>query len=312
MDLAQLRYFLAVAEWGSFTVAAKKCNVSQPALSQQIAKLEKEFGSSLFDRQGRQVTPTRLGLTLQNRATEIMSLVTDTMRQMRDDGEFGNLSIAFARSIGPHLSARIVQHLKREFSDITLLLQEKSVPEIVHDCEKGIVDLALIPHPVDVGRELICEQILTEDIKVGVARSHPLAEAGSVHIEQLANERVVWMSPHTCDAICGIRDMLDEMNVPTQSAGEVQCYLLLNYLVSLGQGVAFFPNSTMPRQSGRNNVVFLDIVGRPLKRDIAICWNPKRYQTQLMTNCTKAISEFAMVEPCNMERAEPQASTLGS
>ncbi len=300
MDLSQLRYFLSVAEWGSFTVAAKKCNVSQPALSQQIAKLEKEFGASLFDRQGRHVTLTRIGFTLKNRASQIMHLVDDTMKQMLDDGRFGSLVFATAKSIGPYLSAKLLQHLTREFAEADLAVVEKSVSEIVRDCGKGELDLAIVPYPCELPKDIVCEPVFVEEIKVGVSRSHPLAEQAIIQPEQLAGEKVVWVNDQNGlpETILGT---LESLGVSMKSTANVECYVLLNYLVSLDQGVAFFPSSTIPRQCSKN-VSFISIAGRPLCRTLAVCWNQRRYQTQLMSNFVKSIREFSFADLRAIER----------
>ena len=85
MDLGQLRYFVKIVEHRSFTRAARDCSVSQPALSQQIGKLEKELGQPLFERQGRSIRLTPAGQLLQTRAEKILGLVEDAKRHITDD-----------------------------------------------------------------------------------------------------------------------------------------------------------------------------------------------------------------------------------
>ena len=77
MELHQLRYFAAVARLGNFTRAAEACRVSQPTLSQQIAKLELELGHSLFDRLGRGVALTDSGRALREKAEQALALLDE-------------------------------------------------------------------------------------------------------------------------------------------------------------------------------------------------------------------------------------------
>ncbi|MEZ6094645.1 MAG: LysR family transcriptional regulator [Pirellulaceae bacterium] len=290
MDLAQLRYFMTVADCGSFTVAAKKCNVSQPALSQQIAKLEKEFGSTLFDRQGRQVTLTRMGHKLRERAASILEMVDETLKQMYDNGRFGSLVFAVSNSVGPYLTARILQHLGREFQEAELIFVQKSVPEILDGCVKGEVDLALIPTPTTASREVSIEPVFVEEIKVGVSNNHRLADSANVSIDQFEQELLV-MFDEDSETEVGIRAAFDQSGIRPITSSQVGCYVLMNYLVSLERGIGLFPSTTIPRQANKNTC-FLPIAGVPLKRTLSLCWNEKRYQTQLMTHFVKSIHEF--------------------
>ncbi len=78
MELQQLRYFVTVAELGNFTRAAEKCYVSQPSLSQQIIKLEKEIGHPLIERLGRRLRLTSAGEIFYERASNILRAVEET------------------------------------------------------------------------------------------------------------------------------------------------------------------------------------------------------------------------------------------
>ena len=84
MELHQLRYFVAVAELGHFTKAAKRCFVAQPSLSQQIGKLEKELGQPLFERLGRTIRLTDAGRVLYDQALSILASVEEAKRQVID------------------------------------------------------------------------------------------------------------------------------------------------------------------------------------------------------------------------------------
>lgn len=299
MDLTQLRYFTSVAECGSFTVAAKKCKVSQPALSQQIAKLEKEFGANLFDRQGRQVTLTRLGHTLKERASEILKAVEDTRRQMFDDGRYGRIVFATATGMGPYLVAKLLQHVGQEFRDSELVFFEQPVANLVQRCEKGEIDLGLVTYPTCCSRDLITQPLFYEEIVLGVSRNHRLSKLSAISLGDLEGEKVIFLNDeHQMTGL--IRDTLADSNVTTKVASQVENYTLLNYLVSLEKGIGFFPTTTVPKQVSKN-MVYLPVEGQPLRRTLALCWNGRRYQTQLMANFIKAIQEFNLEElsPCD-------------
>ena len=91
MEIYQLRYFVAAAEAGSFTAAAKRNHVSQPSLSQQIKRLEDELGHRLFDRLGRRVELTQAGHTFYERSLRILQEVDDASRAVREAKAKGEL-----------------------------------------------------------------------------------------------------------------------------------------------------------------------------------------------------------------------------
>ena len=81
-----MRYYLAVAELGSFSKAAAHCHVSQPALSVQVQKLEVRMGKLLLNRNHRRIVPTDAGLLLVERAKELLAQVENTKREIRNFG----------------------------------------------------------------------------------------------------------------------------------------------------------------------------------------------------------------------------------
>ena len=105
VDLRKLRYFVAVAQLENFTRAAQKCFVAQPSLSQQIQKLEREFGGPLFDRTGRKVRLTDRGRALFDRAIEILESrcdITVVFTDIQMPGSMDGLKLARAvRERGP-------------------------------------------------------------------------------------------------------------------------------------------------------------------------------------------------------------------
>ncbi len=110
MEVHQLTYFVAVAETGSFSRAAERCNITQPSLSQQIMKLEQELGEPLFERLPRKVVLTDTGRILLPRALSILGELQDikhTLNQNLDAGH-GSLNVGFIPTIAPFVLPRAV------------------------------------------------------------------------------------------------------------------------------------------------------------------------------------------------------------
>ncbi|MFO0806324.1 MAG: LysR family transcriptional regulator [Gemmataceae bacterium] len=104
MELHQLRYFVAVAETGSFTRAAEREGVTQPTLSEQVMRLESKkhgVGRRLFDRLGRKVVLTDAGSELLGRAQSILAAVNEAERAIRDSAEGGRLRVGAIPTVAP-------------------------------------------------------------------------------------------------------------------------------------------------------------------------------------------------------------------
>jgi DNA-binding transcriptional LysR family regulator len=168
------------------------------------------------------------------------------------------------------------------------------VAQLVRSCEKGEIDLGLIPYPSCCGRDLVTEPLFEEEIKIGISRSHRLSNLSSISLADLNGEKIVLLNEdHHLSNV--IQDVLAEQHVEAKVSAQVESFALLNYLVSLNHGIGFFPSSAIPKQINKN-VCFLPIEGKPMTRSLALCWNGRRYQTQLMTNFVKALQEFSFVD----------------
>src|SRR5260370_36026220 len=111
MEMHQLRYFVAVAQTNSFSRAAEACFVSQPSLSQQIAKLERKVGHRLLDRLGRRVQLTDAGRQLLDSALAILATVEDAKRRLQDGANLAGWLVYFGANsdISPLLLPLLLQ-----------------------------------------------------------------------------------------------------------------------------------------------------------------------------------------------------------
>lgn len=292
MELAQLRYFLKIVEHKNFTRAAKACQVSQPALSQQMAKLEKEFGMPLFERQGRKIRLTETGRTLRTNAEKILHLVEDTYRQIQDNGKSGQVSISTVPTVGPFLTTKLIHNLKRQFPEAKIQLTEEIPDALVARCVKGDIDFAITPVQKNWKNRLIWEPIRHEEIQVVMPASHPLAKQRSLTLDQIRDEPLVLMGKKQC-LTQTVEDFLNDNGISTaNTAARVEQFSTLQYMVAIGTGISFVPRMAV-NPKFKNNLSYVPIAGHNLQRTIALCWSEKRFQSQLATNMIKAIRELS-------------------
>jgi len=145
MEIHQLRYFVAVAEEGSFSRAAEREHVSQPSLSQQIQKLEAELDQQLFDRLPRAVVLTEGGRRLLDYARQILTGIADARRAVAtlDHEVAGRLSVGAIPSIALYVLPRLIVRFERAYPKVTFELFEDTTEKLAQRLEDGTLDLVL-------------------------------------------------------------------------------------------------------------------------------------------------------------------------
>src|SRR6266849_3609455 len=149
MDLKQLNYFLCLAREGNMTRAARQLNIVQPALSMQIAKLEKTFGKQLFDRAAHGVSLTPAGETLVRLAGTITKEVDRAREEMaRLDGKIsGRVSIGMIASAAQSTLAASSAKIAARYPEIQLLICEGYTDTLIDWVVSGELDVAIINMP---------------------------------------------------------------------------------------------------------------------------------------------------------------------
>lgn len=146
MEIRVLQYFLEVAERENITKAAEALHITQPALSRQLAELEKELDTQLFLRGKRKTTLTEEGKLLQKRAQEITSLVHKTKEEMghRVDTISGQVRIGCAETEGMRFLLRIQKEILTQYLHITCQLYDGHNADVLEKLDKGLLDFGVL------------------------------------------------------------------------------------------------------------------------------------------------------------------------
>lgn len=145
MDIRQLKYFQAIAEEGQISKAAKRLNMAQPPLSQQLKLLEAELGVLLFERGPRQVKLTDAGRLLQDRAAQIIELLNATTMELQDltAGCRGTLSIGAVASAGTTFLPERIRKFHLQYPNIAFQFWEGNTARILDLLQSGIVEIGI-------------------------------------------------------------------------------------------------------------------------------------------------------------------------
>ena len=243
MEIHQLTYFVAVAETGSFSRAAERCNITQPSLSQQIMKLEQELGEPLFDRLPRKVVLTDAGRMLLPRAISILGDLQDikhTLNQNMDDGH-GSLHVGFIPTIAPFVLPRVIKRFSQELPNARLSVQEDLTEALVRNLLDGKLDVGITSMPIH-HRLIRTEELLTEPLLVASSRKNDFITRASIHVKELNDFPFIALSEMHClgeqvQSFCHRQDLELKIVCDTSQLTTVQ------NCVELGLGVSLVPRA---------------------------------------------------------------------
>lgn len=149
MELRVLRYFLMVAKEQSFTKAAKQLHITQPTLSRQLALLEEELGTALFDRNGHGVTLTEDGILLKRRALDLIDLEEKIIDDFKSSNEIieGSVTIGCGEFTAVETLAEVCGRYKEKYPKVVISIHTATA-DVVHEMmNKGLVDIGLFLEP---------------------------------------------------------------------------------------------------------------------------------------------------------------------
>ncbi|MFC5397029.1 LysR substrate-binding domain-containing protein [Bosea vestrisii] len=245
MDQRQLSSFVTLAEELHFVRAAARLGVTQPALSQQIARLEETLAVRLFERTKRRVALTDAGRVFLTDALAILRQFEQAAMGARRaaKGQIGRLTIGFVEASPFNVLPRLVSRLSRDLPEVSLVLQEMVTEEQVEALRSGRIDVGLLRpmfNEPDFGRL----PLLRESYLVALPVGHPLAEADSVPLSALREERFIVTPARKRRYVEGrFRAAFKRAGFEPQVAQEVNQLHTIIGLVGGGIGVALVPHS---------------------------------------------------------------------
>jgi DNA-binding transcriptional LysR family regulator len=279
MDLTTVRWFLTVAEHGHVTRAAADLRVSQPGLSRAIARLERELGTALFDREGRGVRLSRYGEVFREHALRLVAEEDSARRALAlvADPDRGELRLGFLHTQGATLVPDLIRRFRRRYPRVTFRLLQDSTARMEAAVRVGEADFAIVsPRPADPAFSwwpLVVERLL-----LAVPAGHRLARRSRVRLADVAGEPFIAMRPGY-----GLRAITDELTrqagIRPEIAFEGEEISTVRGLVGAGLGVAIVP----PPAQGEG-VCHLPIADPAASRTVGLIWVTGRTRTPVAEN----------------------------
>lgn len=299
MELAQLKYYVTIAETLSFTRAAQILHVSQPALSYQIRRLEGELGTRLFNRGGRSIALTPDGEIFLPLAQSVLLRADEALRALKEHQgvETGEVRMGCNPSVATYRGPSLIASFRLHYPRVRVKLIEGGDLELQQGVLEGAIDFAVVtapgsPHMLDV------TPLAAEDLLLVVASSHRYSGRSSVALAELEYEEFIFTTSSyniTAQIIDACRRVGFEPRVAYQT-GSLES---LKGFVRQGLGVSMLPLMAVEGMSG-DGLAVIEIKGG-LTRELNLIRGRDRAATAatraLMAHVRSHMAEAVPGEP---------------
>ncbi len=294
MELNQLEYFVTLAHIKNFTKAAKSLNVSQPALSRSIIRLEKDLKIKLFIRDSRKVNLTQYGQAFLVYAERILQELETARQDISNMAEpdRGVVNLSFMHSLGAYLVPDLLKQFRKLYPKIQFRLSQNHSFLLSKQLVKGDSDLCLCSTPVNLDG-IAWMPLLSEELYIIVPSNHPLAERDSIDIKEIASEPFITLKP-----MYGLRTQTEHIfetaSIRPKIKFEGDEIVTVSSLVGAGLGVSLVPK--IPGMDSLD-IKFLSINSPKCYRDIGLAW----YSNKPLSLAAHRFQNF-VIEKFNAEK----------
>jgi DNA-binding transcriptional LysR family regulator len=299
MELRHLRYFVAVAEELHFRRASEKLHVAQPAISEQIRKLEQELGVRLFDRSQRGVSLTEPGAAMLDEARHVLRQAEVAARVARSarDRSARRLRVGYLPDSLPAAVPRGLRQLSRAIPNLEVELDSGHAWRMIDDLRSGRFDAVItsLPSPTD---GLRVTSLGRQDAIAAVPAGHPQAVSPAVVLEWTACERLIILPRELNPALHGaVVAMCRAAELsPTFVEADSAEHALLG--VAAGLGLALLPESVAERNVGCG-IRFLPVRGAQPAFESAVLTDPAA-ESAVTVAFLRALSHAAKTRTVNV------------
>lgn len=286
MDLRQLKVFAEIARQGSFTRAAERLHVAQPAVSMTLRKLEEELDLVLFSRREKRVALTAEGERLLRHAERLLDNLAAAETEMAElhSLERGEVRIGIPPMMSSYYFPQIICDFRSAYPNLGLAVNGEGADNIQRMISRGDLDMGVI-----AGSKLLpgleSRHLLREEIVVCAPLGHPLAQRSAVSLREFCAHPVILFKEGY-----HIRELMDELieaeDLAPQVVFETNLFSLVRSLIKLGLGISTFLRMVV---SGDGELAAIPF-DPPLYLDLMIAWKGDRH----LSRANRAFIDFLL------------------
>jgi DNA-binding transcriptional LysR family regulator len=284
--LQQLRILKAVATEKNFTKAAEVLYLSQPSLSKQIKRLEKNLDILLINRENNKISLTENGKVFLQYSERILALCDESCRALIDlkNGDRGNLTVGASQTIGTYLMPRVLALFAQNYPPIDLKVQVNSTRLIANNVLNREIDIAVVGGeiPNELKKNLTIKDFVEDELSLIISKSHPFAKK-----KKISKENLYYLNFITLNSNSTIRKFIDKILIQNGiETKQLKIIMQFNSIegiktaVSLGLGAAFVSSSAIEKEVELKTIEILKIENIRITRTLSIISNPECYKSK--------------------------------
>lgn len=293
MNLHHLRVFLAVARRRSYSQAARELFISQPTVSQQVQKLEKELGLNLFDQLGKKIYPTEAGEILYNYAEKIFALVTEAQSALDEltGLENGRLSLGASTTPGIYLLPGVLGGFKKSFPRAKVHLEISNTHKVVEAVLANRLDLGIVGEEFALHPELNIKHLLKDELILITAPEHPLAGTKKARPERLAKETFIMREQGSSTGLL-ITETLRAKSIQPDVAMNLDNIEAVKQAVAANLGISFVSRYAISTELKAGILCAVKTPGLRLERDINLIYHKDKRLSKLSLEFISFLQSF--------------------
>jgi DNA-binding transcriptional LysR family regulator len=272
--LRQLQFFVAAAEAGSVSGAARALSISQSSVTEAVRALEDDLGVILFDRQARGLLITHKGSAFLRHARQILADVATARTAFRDEAETatGRLSLGVTSLVAGYVLSDILSRFRRAFPQVELNVIEDNGDYLQHLLIGGELDVAvLLTSSVKDRMALHVETLLVSPYRLWLPLGHPLAQQEAIALEELAGQPLIMLMVDEIEE--STRRLTAALPVKPEVAFRTRSVEAVRSLVATGAGLAILPSLVYrPWSLEGDRIEIRDVSGDLPSVQVGLAW----------------------------------------
>ncbi len=278
MEIQTLKYYLSLAEKGSFTVAAREHYVTQPAISIRLKKFQEELGTRLFEVDGRKIRFTEAGRLALEYSRKFIELEKRFFQEIGDLAGLkrGKLFLGTIDMASIYVLPDYFSRFHELYPGIEVDLEISSTLPLMRDLEAGKLDLAVVTLPVEDSDWFEVFSVYDEALIPVASPDHPLVSAGEIDPARLAEYPFISFQKESVTRRM-IEDIFNQKGIDLRITMAIDNQEVIRNLVISGLGLSILPEWTVREQIENGTIIALNVRGLKMRRKLGLIVPARRH-----------------------------------